>query len=291
MSVCLAIGGLRFLLENAGEPPAPLRPFVSRADETGLICRCHTGRVAPVDEENLLFESGGIWCLDRARGDAVRIVLRRGGPGGVPFHALELSAELDRGIAVLDPDGLPQGERPFGLREPLLELWACFVLLRGRGLLVHGCGLLAEDGVHLFCGASGAGKSTLARVFEQHRAGTILSDDRLVLRPDGDQTRVYGTPWHGEARYAAPGHGVLRALHFLHHAPDTEAVPLRAAEAAGRLAAVCFLAGWPRADLQCVLDQCARVIGAVPCHDLGFTPDASVLSVLRSGTVGAGARP
>jgi len=281
----LAVGGITFeIFGETGPLPAELRPYLSPSSQADVVCRARRGPVDPVDEEHLLFDSGEIWCLDEIEG-GIRIVLRKGGPGGVPFQALELSDDLKNAVAIIDSYIVPLDGEPFALREPALELWACFLLMRGRGLLVHGCGLLGPDGVHVFAGQSGAGKSTLAGILTSAGAGTILSDDRLVLRRRDGAVRVYGTPWHGEARYASPASGDLSALYFLEQAAGCELVPLGRAEAAARLAASCFMAGWPRVDLQNILDQAAAIVEQVPAHVLRFAPDRSLVAAIGLGVL------
>lgn len=281
----LAVGGITFeILGETGPLPVELEPYLAKRAAPDVECRAKRAPINPVDPERLLFDSGEIWCLDQIDG-GIRIVLRRGGPGGVPFQALELSGDLKHAVAVID-EGFEAGAgEPFALREPAFELWACFLLMRGRGLLVHACGLLGSDGVRVFAGQSGAGKSTLAGILTSAAAGTILSDDRLVLRRRDDTLRVYGTPWHGEARYASPRAGDLAALYFLEQAPDCELVCLARAEAAARLAAACFMAGWPRVDLQNILDQAAAVVERVPAYVLRFAPERSVVAAIGLGAL------
>ena len=97
--------------------------------------------------------------------------------------------------------------------------------------------------------------------------------------------RVYGTPWHGEAALSANAEGTLAGIYFLKQAGVDRRVPIPVSQAASRLFATCFVAGWPRAEgLQFVLDTCVEIASAVPCCVLEFTPSARAL-------VGAGIRP
>ena len=264
---------------GADQIPADLAPFLIHSTDTPqFVCSSRPGKVRPIENENLLFDSGGVWKLER-RIEGYRLVLHA---EGQPYHALELNSELDRAIASLDADVLQSGEKPFPLRAPMHELWSSFLLMRGRGLLLHGCGWLCEDGVRVFVGQSGAGKSTLAGILSQHGPGQILSDDRLILRPDPKGGfRIYGTPWHGELQHALPRSGKLLSIDFLAKAEKAQRTPLPKALAAARLCSVCFLAGWPRSDLNRVLDLCAQVVGAIPAGELAFAPDPSVLDALK----------
>jgi len=276
----LSIGDLLVEVTGPGAElvPEDLRPFVAEPNRPiDFTCQSRPGPVAAVDDEDLLFDSGGVWKFGRSD-DGFRLVLHA---EGRPYHALELNAELDRAVAVLDSEFLPAEETRFPLRAPIHELWTSFLLMRGRGLLLHACGWLVDDRVHIFAGQSGAGKSTLAGVLNKSGRGQILSDDRLILRPTGrGGFRVFGTPWHGELQHALPRSGKVASIDFLAKAKEPKRNPMGKALAAARLTSVCFLAGWPRRDLAQVLDTCAQVVAAVPMAELAFAPDQSVMRVL-----------
>jgi hypothetical protein len=276
----LSVGDIGIALDAPEESVPPgLVPFLR--DKGQVTARCN-GRHGPVDADadaRMLFDSGGIWRVDESA-EGIQLVLRSGPAPGVPYHRLRLNPDLDRGQVVLDSRDLLDGPAPFLLRPPMHELWVSFLLMRGRGLLLHGCGLLVDRRAILFLGESGAGKSTLAGILEGAFPGGILTDDRLVLRPGGDGFRAYGTPWHGESRFASPASGELAGVYFLGKASHPSVSDLLASRAAGRLFSCCFLAGWPRSDLDFVLDLCTRVAESVPCRELFFRPDQSVLAVL-----------
>src|SRR5205823_7896354 len=108
---------------------------------------------------------------------------------------------------------------PQPLDYPLDELLMISLLARGRGVEVHGCGVIDTNGVaYLFPGHSGAGKSTIARLWRDQGA-TILSDDRLILRLRDGRVWMYGTPWHGEEQFATAASAALSRIYFLQHAP------------------------------------------------------------------------
>src|SRR4029453_9224119 len=131
---------------------------------------------------------------------------------------------------------------PFPLQYPLDELVMIHVLSQGKGVEVHGCGLIDQAGrAYVFLGQSGAGKSTLGRLWLDHPGVTLLSDERVVLRTDRDRIAVYGTPWQGDAHFAAPLSGDLAAVFFLNQGPVPAVVPTGGSRAAARLLACSFL--------------------------------------------------
>jgi len=276
--VLLSLGGITVGIDPADAPrlPSRLEPWI--VPERNDPAVAYTGRHGPVEDAGVLdavFDSGGVWRVDR-RGDGIRISCRCGGPSGSVYQALELGPDLSSGRATLDAAAI--GERdPFLLRAPMLELWMSFLLMRGRGLLVHGLGVLAGGRVHVFAGPSGAGKTTMARVFASLGRHLVLSDDRLILRTDGERLLVHGTPWHGESEHASPEGGELAALWLLEKAPESSALPLAPDRAARGLAGACFAAGWPRTGWAHVLGACARVAREIPCGTLRFAPDESAV--------------
>jgi hypothetical protein len=52
-----------------------------------------------------------------------------------------------------------------------------------ESIMVHSSAVLVDGKVILFSGMSGAGKTTIARLWQAH-GGTLLNDERNLLRPD-----------------------------------------------------------------------------------------------------------
>jgi len=272
------VGGITIAIdgEETSSVPKHLQPYLIEEPGAEVHCRGAIGRVQLPEEPKVLFDSGGVWRVDEIP-DGIRLVLRSGEAPGRPYHVLELSRDLTRGEVRLDPQDLEDDSRRFLLRDPLHELWTSFLLMRGRGMLWHGCGLLQDGRVQAFLGESGAGKSTLGNIIKQHCPGTVLSDDRLVVRPGVNGYLVFGTPWHGEAQFASHLVGPLAGIHFLEKSAVSESRELGARETVDRLFRVCFLAGWPRTGLDFLLGMCQQVGASVPCRVLRFRPDESAL--------------
>ncbi|MGB8991649.1 MAG: hypothetical protein WCD80_06305 [Desulfobaccales bacterium] len=167
------------------------------------------------------------------------------------------------------------------LRFPVEEFLMINYLARWRqGMILHACGLQDAGRGLVFCGVSGAGKSTLAHLW--HEAGvTVLSDDRLIVRPNGGGFTIHGTPWHGEAGFALPDSAPLTRLYLIQHASHNYVRPLTAGEAAARLLVRCFPPFYHRDGMTFIVDLLARLVTEVPCCELGFVPDASVIEFVR----------
>jgi hypothetical protein len=277
----LRVGGLVLAVEAerptpALDPPAAIRPFLARR---GGDIRLRYREGAPQLEAagQALFDSGGVWRVERSRG---RLVYRFHIPGRRPelYKAVVIDASLRSGT--LHFDRSPRGPR-YALDYPLDELLFQHRLAREGAVEVHGCGVVWQGRALVFCGRSGAGKSTTARLWRRHARGArLLSDDRLVLRPGRRGVRVYGTPWHGDGGFASAASAPLGALCFLRHARATRLTPLGRAEAAARLFARSFPPPWDPEGVARALDACADASFRVPAFELAFRPDRSAVAAV-----------
>jgi hypothetical protein len=167
------------------------------------------------------------------------------------------------------------------LQYPLDELVMIHLLAQGRGVEVHGCGLLDAAGrAYVFAGQSGAGKSTMARLWLGRPGVTLLSDERVVLRTDRERITVYGTPWQGDAQLASPRSGELAAVFFLNRGATNTVAPAGASRAAATLLACAFLPFHSAPLVDGTMRAVERVARSIPCHDLWFVPDVSIVDLL-----------
>jgi hypothetical protein len=236
-----------------------------------------------------VFASGSLWEL---WDDAGEHVFRLTSPrfGSVPYKVARFDHRFRRGAIELHagyqqyfPPGTPIQPFEYPLDELLLVHW----LARGRGIELHACGIVDEDGAGLlFVGHSGAGKTTIARLWlEQDPRAVVLSDDRIVVRRRADGPWIHGTPWHGEAALASAAAVPLKAVFLLQQAPQVavDPVPL-AAGAATQLLARSFV---PFHDADAVVRSITfieRVVRQVPCAQLRFARDHRFISAVRRFT-------
>src|SRR5262249_21999175 len=130
----------------------------------------------------------------------------------------------------------------YALQYPLDELLMIHQLAQGKGVELHGAGVLDRaQRAWVFAGHSGAGKSTIAPLWTNRPDVTLLSDERVVLRTDGESIVAYGTPWHGDACLTSPLCGRLAGVFFLHHGSGHETRPIAPPLAAARLFSCAFL--------------------------------------------------
>ena len=287
----LEIGGLVFHLVSddgrlvpSADPVA--QPFFvePRAADVELRARWTDSVLVPTGER--LFDGGTAWQLQREN-DEFLFSFRSSSGDAFPYKAARFNADFTEGdIDVYRPRFAARPSEPVDpLEYPLDELLMIHLLSLGRGVEIHACGLLDATGrAFVFAGQSGAGKSTIGRLLSGLPGITMLSDERLVLRTDGDTVRVYGTPWHGDALLVSPRSGALAAVYFLRHAVESRAEPIRPSLAGAELLARAFLPFHSRDAVQQTMVAVERATAAAPCRDLWFAPDASVLDFLTRGT-------
>jgi hypothetical protein len=225
-----------------------------------------------------IFDSGSLWTASLAGGglqfDFATPVL-----GHAPYKRLRVHHDFTKADLSLNRTCFAADQAAYPLEYPVDELLVTHWLARGRGVELHGCGLVDTDaGAYLFLGHSGAGKSTTTALWTRHRDVHVLSDDRIILRDKGQEIWMYGTPWHGEAGFASPRSARISHIFVLEHGGENEVVRLPTCEAAAQLFARCFVPFYDSAALEFTLSYVHRVADLVPCYSYKFRPDASAVT-------------
>ena len=146
-------------------------------------------------------------------------------------------------------------------------------LAQGYGVIIHACGIDFNGKGMLFTGESGTGKSTLANLWDREKAGTVLSDDRTIVRYIDGEFRMYGTPWHGEAKFGAPPGVKLEKIFFLRHSQKNTIQQLSRVESVLRMLQCSFPPYWDAAGMEFTMAFFEKVATHVACHELAFKPD------------------
>lgn len=227
-----------------------------------------------------IFDSGGLWKLYRDASDYV-FVFTSPVFGRRPYKKARFKSDFTSGTVTLHADYCKPHEPAFPLEYPLDELLMTNLLARGRGVEVHACGMRDRDGRgYLFLGHSGAGKTTTAKLWAE--AGVrILSDDRIILRHLEGKVWMYGTPWHGEAKFAEAMRTRLTQIFVLGRGVRNELIPMALPEAVANLFTRSFVPFYNAAALAFTLEVLQHVAGAASCSELRFVPDERVIEFVR----------
>ena len=228
----------------------------------------------------LLFDSGAVWRAYDDRG-GFRIDCRSEPFGDVPYKAAFFDRDFREGRILMRSDAM--SDSMHAIDYPLDEVIVAHLLGRGRGVELHGCGIIDRDGQgQLFVGQSGAGKTTTARLWLAEDHYEIVSDDRVIVRFGDGAWRMFGTPWHGEAELSSPVSARLGAIHLLVQAPRTEMVSLPPARAAALLFGCTFPPFYDPQALAFTLECLDQIVSDVPVRALHFRPDRSVIDCVRN---------
>jgi hypothetical protein len=281
----LAIGGFRIAV-HCDDPRlscrfhSPTDRFLTEASDQNDV----ELRVRAMDERvptggDLVFDSGAVWRLFRTA-EGFRIECTSDVVGTAPYKIATFDESFTRGEISLRTDAVGDVVDP--LEYPLDEVLVAHLLGRGRGVEIHGCGLVDRDGrAYLFAGQSGAGKTTTARLWE-HEDVSVLSDDRIIVREVGSEMHMFGSPWHGEAELASPASAPLAGVYLLTQADESRVREIPAAEAVARLFACGFPPFHDAKALAFTIEFLDRLAAKVPVRELRFTRDQSAIDVVRS---------
>lgn len=284
----LDIGGIKIALSSQ-EDDLPIAAvgsatkFVSDLEGPEVQIRAGWGDPREPDARDLVFDSGkGLWRLYRG-GLGLQFVFTSTALGTRPYQMASFTEDFTEGEVSLRREVFADRLPLYPLQYPLDELVMVHLLARGRGVAIHGSGVVDADGRGtLFAGQSGAGKTTMARLWLPEPGVKILSDERVVLRPEGDVVWMYGTPWHGDGRISNQGRAPLDRICFLRHAPRNQMTSLGATESIARLFSCTFPPFYDAAGLDDVLGSLERIAARCRSVELGFVPDAAAPAFVRS---------
>jgi hypothetical protein len=238
----------------------------------------HYGSIPKIEVEERIFDSQ-IWNLYRSsRGKVVlRILCPQVGSSSIGRLGV-FQADFTAGDMYVE---MEEFQTNFPLRYPFGELLMISLLSQGRGVLIHSCGIDNNGAGVLFIGSSGAGKSTIASLVTNRKGIKVLSDDRLIIRKLNGHFWMYGTPWHGDVKICSPDRAPLERILFLRHAENNSIKKISPSEAMSRLIVCSFPTLWDKKGMEFTLEFCAELAQRIPCYELGFVPDESILDFVR----------
>jgi len=228
-----------------------------------------------------IFDSGGAWRLYLSD-NAYWFHCTAPTFGDVPYKIARFTRDFSRGDVFLHRPFFNARQGIYPLQYPLDELLILNLLAQGRGVEVHACGIVDVTGEgYLFVGPSGAGKTTLARLWEQQRGVAVLSDDRIILRREGKEIWMFGTPWHGEAKLSASAKAPLKAIYFIRHGRKNSLKSKSGKDAAAGLFSCSFPPFYSPEGLGFTLDFYAGMACSVACSELSVVPNRKVIDFIR----------
>ena len=238
-----------------------------------------------IPREPPIFDTGGIWKVYH-QNNSYQFTFSSPIFGPLPYKIAQFNEDFSFGKVFLHRPYFPIGAEPDPLQWPLDEILISHLLGLGTGVELHAAGIVDACGRgHLFVGHSGAGKSTMTRLWEDHPGVVVLSDDRIIVRYKEGAFRMYGTPWHGDARHALPASAPLFTINLLEHGDTTRLIPLAAPQAVPLLFTMSIAAFYSQEAIDFTLGFLNRLADTVPCFALPFVPHGNVLDgILRNAS-------
>lgn len=261
------------------EDPAYDDFIIEKGEKKGeidhIIVNIELGLLPDLGSMETIFSIENAWSLFRAEGEYIIRLDRQ------TLESPYLMARFDfrKGkVTVFCSQAVVSGEgrvlNPMGY--PLDRLLVMFLLALRKGAIVHSAGIVYKKKGFIFAGRSGAGKTTISRKLATLTGAEGLSDDRIILRKEGDSFRMFGTPWPGEAGIAVNKSTSLNGIVFLVKSDNNRVVPIGEAEAFRRFMPVLSIPWYDKEAINKIFSFVEELISEVPSYILYFTPDIEV---------------
>jgi len=246
------------------------------SQKADIILNIHCGTPIPeISQEQLLFDTGRSWYL--TEDEYQQRIVRVRSPFPDPYILARFGKDFRSGdIYVSNSPDIPNSFI-FPFRFPIAELFMMHLLGTRLGLLFHATGIIYEGRGYLFSGHGGVGKTTTARLWQQQPGASVVNDDKVIVRSEAGQYRMYGTPWHGEGGMALPESAPLSRVFILRQADHNYVRELDKGQIAAMLLARCFVPLWDDQIIDFSLKFLEGLIETIPCCELGVVPDQSAV--------------
>jgi hypothetical protein len=231
-----------------------------------------------------IFDSGALWKLYFYQ-DQYHFIFISPAFGSEPYKIASINCDFTRCHIAMNRRCFGSNHNVDPLEYPLDELLILHLLSQGLGVEVHACGMIDPfgNGV-LFAGQSGAGKTTIATFMKKIEQIKILSDDRIILRKESEKIWMYGTPWHGESKFAAPAKVELKKIFFLRQSNVNEILQLKDSDAVARFFSCSFPLFYNTAAVNFMLSFFEETVRNVPAFELCFVNNGQIIDFLNQSS-------
>jgi hypothetical protein len=274
--------GLSFLVDQNlcefGEESESYNFYIGNGGEVRF--RVYYGCIPEMSEGEKIFDSDSTWSLYSTGG---KYVLQDSSfeSDSLPDRVVFLASDFKSGDIYIRDNGSNQSLLPDPLGYPLNQILMIILLSLNRGVMLHACGIDDRGCGYLFLGNSTHGKSTMARLwFENH--GTVLNDDRIIVRERDGEFWIYGTPWHGDFEELSPKGLPICKVFFLRHGEKNSAIPKNGAEAVSMFLTRCFPPFWDKEGMEYTMSLCHHIVKKIPCYELSFEPGMRIVDFIRN---------
>ncbi|MCM8830742.1 MAG: hypothetical protein NC918_00915 [Candidatus Omnitrophica bacterium] len=153
-----------------------------------------------------------------------------------------------------------------------------------RGLFLHATGINLDGKGFVFVGKSGTGKTTLAKLFNRYSCGTVLNDDRIIVRKNKEEFFIYGCPWHGafsDYLKSKMQPTPLERIFFIYPAKKNILKRLNFSEAFKLFYPAIFPVFWDRDALNNIFLFLEDLLENIECFSLGFKKTQEIIKFFK----------
>ncbi|MDO4978217.1 MAG: hypothetical protein Q4E53_13270 [Eubacteriales bacterium] len=211
-----------------------------------------------------------------------------------------LYAELEQGISTIFLDQARMGDflgNRFFYNFMALERH----LIKDQQMILHSCFVLYQGEAILFTAPSGTGKSTQGDLWAKYRGAEVINGDRSLIRygdavgSNNDDNAcenqisgnsvsrwlACGIPFSGTSGICKNVTVPIKAIVYLHQAPENRIVPLKGRRAFSLLYNQITVNHWNTEFTDTVCSMLDHLIAEVPLYELYCTPDEEAVKCLE----------
>jgi hypothetical protein len=259
-----------------------IKNFVVYEGEPDIEIKARWGNLQRESEGTRVFDPGALWQLYSDNGS---YIFRFTSPalGAFPYKIASFNQDFTKGEVSINRSYYDLSQSMNPIECPLDEvLLASHLTKGGKGVEIHASGVVDTLGKgHLFVGQSGAGKTTMARLWEDEPGIKVLGYDRIILRKMDNIVWMYRTPWQSEAMLPSPVCVPLKAIYILEKGKKNHVNSQAITKSITRLFTCSFPPFYNRNAIDFTLAFLEDVVKTVPCYELMFTPDKSVVEFIK----------
>jgi len=255
------------------------RDFVTEKNAE-IKLRVHHGNFPERKIEEKIFDSGSTWSLYFSQG---KFCLQDCSfePDSILERLLVLESDFKSGEIYTKNDNFNLNFFLDSFGYPLNQVLMIILLSRGKGVMLHACGIDDQGSGYLFLGQSTHGKSTIAKLWSKNQ-GLVLNDDRIIVREKDGQLWMYGTPWHGDFKAVSSKGLPIQKIFFLQRGKKNLAARKEGGEAVSMLLTRCFPPFWDKEGMEYTVGLCHIIAKNLPCYELTFVNDKKIIDFVRA---------
>ncbi len=168
------------------------------------------------------------------------------------------------------------------LSYPIGALLILNKLSQGRGIFLHASGIKDNNKGYVFCGRSGIGKTTIAKLWQENNRGTVLNDDRIIVRKLSNKFYTYGGPWHTRDNSLISNEKVqINKIFFLKKSRNDFIRKINSKEAFEKIISQAYFAIWEESAIDFSFGFLSDLCRNIPCFELGFRSTPEIIDLIE----------